>query len=105
MRLAKVVGTLVATQKHPSIKNSKILLIQPLTDELKEIGDIIAAIDVAQAGVNDLVYYTLSREAALALPNSFAPVDAVITGIVDQINNNEDKGIVNKEQIFMREET
>lgn len=86
MKLAKVIGTVVATQKDASIEGLKILMIQPLTDALKPSGKPIAAIDTAQAGPNDLVYYTMAREATLALPNPFAPVDAAITGIVDEVH-------------------
>ncbi len=102
MKLAKVTGTVVSTQKVDSIRNLKILMIQPLNEKLEPAGGQVAAIDTVQAGPGDLVYYTLSREASLALPDPFAPVDAAITGIVDQVNV-EDKGIHNKETIFLKE--
>ena len=99
MKLAKVIGTVVATVKDPSLTGLKILMIQPLDDDQKNDGDPIAAIDVVQAGPGDLVHWIMAREAALALPNTFAPVDAAITGIVDQVNS-ENCGIKNKEHIF-----
>lgn len=99
MQLARVIGTLVATIKDPSINGLKILLIQPLTDTMKPSGGPIAAIDTVQAGPNDLVHWVTAREAALALPDSFAPVDAAITGIVDAVHV-VDKGIQDKDEIF-----
>jgi ethanolamine utilization protein EutN len=102
MKLAKVIGTLVATQKVDSISNMKILMIQPLNEKLEPAGNHVAAIDTVQAGYNDLVYYTLSREASLALPEPFSPVDAAITGIVDQVNV-DDNGIRNFKDIFSKE--
>ena len=99
MRLAKVIGTVVATRKVDSIKNLKILMIQPVNEKLQNSGEAVAAIDTVQAGYGDLVYYTLARESTLALPEPFAPVDAAITGIVDQVNV-EDKGITNEKDIF-----
>jgi len=99
LRLAKVIGTVVATRKVDSIKNLKILMIQPLDEKLQNSGEAVAAIDTVQAGYGDLVYYTLARESTLALPEPFAPVDAAITGIVDQVNV-EDKGITNEKDIF-----
>ncbi len=99
MKLAKVIGTVVATRKVDSIKNLKILMIQPLDEKLQNSGEAVAAIDTVQAGYGDLVYYTLARESTLALPEPFAPVDAAITGIVDQVNV-EDIGITGKENIF-----
>lgn len=101
MRLAKVIGTVVATQKVDSIKDLKILMIQPLDEKLQNSGEAVAAIDTVQAGYGDLVYYTLARESTLALPESFAPVDAAITGIVDQVNV-EDKGISDEKNIFAK---
>ncbi len=99
MKLAKVTGTVVATTKVESIRDLKILMIQPLNEKLEPAGDQVAAIDTVQAGYGDLVYFTLAREASLALPEPFSPVDAAITGIVDQVNV-EDNGIHNKETIF-----
>jgi len=86
MQLAKVIGTVVATIKDQRLTGLKILMIQPLTDELKNSGKPIAAIDTVQAGPNDLVYWVTAREATLALPDSFVAVDAAITGIVDDVN-------------------
>ena len=102
MKLARVVGTVVATVKDPSINNLKILMIQPLDDSLNEVGLPIAAIDTVQAGPDDLVYWIMARESSLALPDPFAPVDAAITGIVDQVNV-EDRGIKDKNKIFRQE--
>lgn len=100
MQLAKVIGTVVATQKHKALEGIKILMIQPLNDDLKPAGKPVAAVDpIVKAGLNDLVHWVTAREAALTLPDSFTPVDAAITGIVDQVNQ-EDVGILNKEEIF-----
>lgn len=99
MQLARVIGNLVATIKDPLLQGQKILMIQPLTDELKPSGGPIAAIDIAQAGLNDLVYWVTAREAALVLENSFVPVDAAVTGIVDCVNV-EKGGIKDKDEIF-----
>ena len=101
MKLAKVIGTIVSTVKDPSIKGIKILMIQPLDDHKKPVGTPIAAMDMAQAGCGDFVWWILSREASLALPDPFAPVDATITGIVDHIYQN-DVGILDKDKIFVK---
>ncbi len=99
MQLAQVIGTVVATQKDPTLSGYKILMIQPLTDELKPSGMPIAAIDAVQAGLNDLVHWVFAREASLVMDNSFAPVDAAITGIIDNVNK-EINVIKDKEGIF-----
>jgi len=100
MQLAKVIGTVVATRKDPALSGIKLLIIQPLTDDLKPTGKPIVAVDGVQAGTNDLVHWVVSREASLVLPNSFAPVDAAITGIVDDVNIT-DKGIKDKSEIWI----
>jgi ethanolamine utilization protein EutN len=99
MQLARVIGTVVATQKDPGLKGYKILMIQPLTDDLKPSGCPIAAIDAVQAGPSELVHWVTAREAALVMDDSFAPVDAAITGIVDQVNQ-EINIIKDKKDIF-----
>lgn len=86
MELGKVIGTVVATQKIPSIKNYKILLLQPLDADKNPIGNPIAAIDVIRAGRGSIVLWTKSREASHALDDEFAPVDASIVAIVDRVN-------------------
>jgi len=101
VKLAKVIGTVVATKKSEKLQNLKILMIQPLDESMRPVGGAIAAVDVVQAGPGEVVYYTLAREAAFALPDPNSPVDAAITGIVDQVNL-EDKGIVGKKRIFVK---
>lgn len=99
MKLARVIGTVVATRKDRSLEGAKILMIQPLTDEMEPSGEAIAAIDTVQAGPSDLVYWITGREAALALPDTFAPVDATIVGIVDSVDVVDDD-IWRKNEIF-----
>ena len=86
MHLAKVIGTITATRKYPSLRGEKMLIIQQIEYSGTEDGNPLVAIDTVQAGVGDFVYYVTGREAALALKERFAPVDAAITGVVDQTN-------------------
>jgi len=102
MKIAKVIGTIVSSRKDPAIDRLKIMMIQPLDENFKSAGDPIAAIDTVQAGPQELVYYTMARESSLALPVPFAPVDAAITGIIDEVNV-ENKSIHDKESIFVKE--
>jgi ethanolamine utilization protein EutN len=85
MQLGKVIGTLVATQKCDGLEGVKFLVVQPLDRLGEPQGEpLVAADGTAQAGPGELVFMIYSREAALAIPGGFAPVDAAITGIVDQ---------------------
>jgi ethanolamine utilization protein EutN len=84
MHLAKVIGTVTATKKYPSLCGEKMLIIQQIEYTGTDDGIPLVAIDTVQAGVGDFVYYVIGREASLALQEHFAPVDAAITGVVDQ---------------------
>ena len=86
MYLGIVTGTVVAERKASGLEGKKILLVQPVDENSKPLGDIQAAVDTVQAGVGDLGYLVGSREAALALDPHFVPVDAAIVGIVDGID-------------------
>ena len=86
MYLGIVTGTVVAERKASGLEGKKILLVQPVDENSRPLGDIQAAIDTVQAGVGDLVYLVGSREAALACDPWFVPVDAAIVGIVDGVN-------------------
>ncbi|MBU4484426.1 EutN/CcmL family microcompartment protein [bacterium] len=102
MELAKVIGTVVSTIKDPSIQDWKILVIQPLNEKLEAVGEPVAAIDAAQSGPGDIVFWILSREASQVLPKPYGPVDAAIVGHVDNVHV-DDKGILDKDEIFVKE--
>ena len=88
MQLARVIGTLVATQKYPGLEGVKLLVIQPLDKQQQPAGEpVVAADGTAQAGPGELVFFIASREAALALPVQFVPVDHAIVGIVDDVSS------------------
>jgi ethanolamine utilization protein EutN len=89
MYLGRVIGTVVADRKAEGLVGSKLLLVQPLDDQLRVNGPSHAAVDTVQAGEGDLVYLVGSREAALALDPWFVPVDAAIVGMVDDVHTPE----------------
>jgi ethanolamine utilization protein EutN len=89
MKLGKVLGNVVCTQKVESWEGVKLLLVQPLDEELKEEGTPLIACDTVQAGPGDIVFYEGGREAALGLQDWFNPSDATIMGIVDSVNIEE----------------
>ena len=86
MELARVIGTVVSTRRYEGLDGVKLLLAQPLDDTLGEVGQPLVVADVGQAGVGDIVSWVGGREAALALPETFVPVDAAIVTIVDQVD-------------------
>lgn len=87
MQLARVVGSVVATEKADGLEGVRFLIIQPLDKHQAPAGGAVVAADaVHMAGPGELVYFVSSREAAEALPVRFVPVDHAITGIVDEVH-------------------
>ncbi|MEB3222115.1 MAG: EutN/CcmL family microcompartment protein [Candidatus Sericytochromatia bacterium] len=87
MLLARVEGTLVATQKHPAYVGHRILLVQPVTPEGQAKGAAFYAVAHVQAGVGDLVL--VNREggsARLLVDAGEAPIHAAVAGIVDAVD-------------------
>jgi ethanolamine utilization protein EutN len=88
MDLGRVIGTVVASHKVEGLDGIRLLVVQPIQPDGSDLGNpVIAADAVHSAGPNTQVWYTSSREAAMALPETFVPVDHAIVGIVDQIND------------------
>jgi len=87
MQIARVVGTVVATQKHPVIDGAKLLLVQPLTLDERPRGPALLAVDGIGAGVHEKVLIVMEgRAAGEALGRKLAPVDAAVVGIVDTVD-------------------
>ncbi len=87
MQLARVMGTVVATQKYEGLQGIKFLIVQPLSKQQQPVGEPVVAADAtAQAGPGELVFIVGSREAAQAMPITFVPVDHAIVGIVDDVD-------------------
>jgi len=90
VKLGKVIGTVVASVKYEGLEGVKLLLVQPLDRDLKPAGGpVVAADGTAMAGPGELIYFEASREAALACPVKFVPVDHAIVGLVDQVKVGE----------------
>ena len=86
MQLGEVIGTVVATTRVPGLDGVRFLLVQPLDRDGRAKGHAVVAGDgVHMAAPGELVYTVASREAALAMPDTFVPVDDAIVGIVDQL--------------------
>ena len=87
MQIARVIGTVVSTQKHRKFEGAKLLLVQPLNMDDSPRGAALLAVDGVGAGVHEKVLVVLEgRAAGEALGRKAAPVDAAIVGIVDTIS-------------------
>ncbi len=87
MQIARVIGPLVATQKHRKFEGSKLLLVQPLGENDVPRGPALLAVDTVGAGVHEKVLLVLDGKAAGdAMQKKAAPVDAAIVGIIDHVD-------------------
>jgi ethanolamine utilization protein EutN len=90
MQIARVVGTVVATQKHRKFESAKLLLVQPLNADDTPRGGTLLAVDGVGAGIHEKVLVVLEgRAAGEALGKKAAPVDAAIIGIIDTVTIDE----------------
>lgn len=86
MQLARVIGTVVASEKAEGLEGVRFLVVQPLDRRKEPVGSpVVAADGVHMAGPGELVYVVGAREAAQAMPEPFVPVDHAIVGIVDAV--------------------
>lgn len=87
MELARVIGNVVCSQQYEGLEGVKLLLVEALDENLEVHGEPFVAADHDQkAGPGDIVAWICGREAALAMPVTFVPVDASIVSVVDDVN-------------------
>jgi microcompartment protein CcmK/EutM len=87
MHFARVIGTVVCTEKVPSFRGHRLLLIEPSDPHgtPQGGGKRLVAVDLVSAAPGQHVFYVRGREAANALPDADNPADAAIVGIVDSV--------------------
>ncbi len=91
MLLAKVVGNVWSTKKKDAISSLRLLFIQPLGKDLKPDGQVLIAVDEVGAGFDELVIVTQGAPAMQAFDKEkLIPVDAVVVGIVDNLEVADD---------------
>ncbi|MFZ0430016.1 MAG: EutN/CcmL family microcompartment protein [Acidobacteriota bacterium] len=88
MYLAKVVGMVVSTFKHPSYRDQKLMIVRLTTPEGDPTGKSMVAIDSVEAGVGDWVLVaseglTVSEELG---HDGLLPIREIIIGIVDRVD-------------------
>ena len=93
MQIARVIGTVVSTQKNRKLEGAKLLLVQPLSLDDQPRGVALLAIDSVGAGVGEKVLVVIEGKAAgQALGRKAAAVDAAIIGIIDAVDHQEPEG-------------
>ena len=92
MFLAKVTGSVVSTQKVASMTGRKLLTVEPLRvdpgkrDKLVTTGRTFVVVDTVGAGQGEMVLIVQGSSARMTPETEKLPVDALIVGIVDTVN-------------------
>lgn len=92
MFLAKVTGSLVATQKVDELRGHKLLIVEPYRldpknrKELVSAGRTFVAVDTLGCGVGEMVLITQGSSARLTPETKSLPIDTVVIGIVDRVD-------------------
>ncbi|HEX4413464.1 MAG TPA: EutN/CcmL family microcompartment protein [Lacipirellulaceae bacterium] len=83
MLIARVIGTVVSTQKEPTMNGLRLLVCQPLNAEGEKAGAAVVAADAVGAGVGEVILYATGSSARQTTVTQNRPVDAVVMAIVD----------------------
>ena len=83
MKMGRVIGSVVATRKDPSLEGVKFLIVENLDLELGAEGGYVIAVDAVGAGQGDVILYASGSSARQTDFTKDRPVDAVIMAILD----------------------
>ncbi len=92
MFIAKVIGSLVATQKVESMSGYKLLMIEPYRLEAKKRSSLVTtgrtfvAVDMLGAGEGQFVLITQGSSARMSPETKRLPIDTLVVGIVDTVH-------------------
>ena len=85
MIFAKVIGTIVASQKDKDLNGKKLLLCKEVDHNGKALKAYHVAVDAVQAGEGDFVLLSYGSSARMTDETKNAPIDAVILAIIDDV--------------------
>jgi ethanolamine utilization protein EutN len=83
--LGRVIGTLVASRKEPTLDGLKLLVVRACDVDGKATGSVAVAADAVGAGLGEVVLYASGSSARQTQVTQNRPVDATIMAIVDSV--------------------
>ena len=90
MKIARVVGNVLATVKHPALVGHRLLLVDYESPGGALAGRPQLALDVVDAGEGDRVLVVdEGNAAAQVLARPRGPVRTVVVGVVDEVDMSE----------------
>ena len=98
MYFGRVTGCVWSTAKDSRMDGKRLLIVQPLTPELKSTGKPLVCGDSTGAGAGELVYWVRGKEASFPFPEDPPPFDTTIVGIVDTVHLKRPSGAASTER-------
>lgn len=86
MKLAKVIGTVVATRKEESLVGSKLMIIRRVNGSSEYIDGEEIAVDFVGAGIGDIVLIAQGSSVRVDPRRKESMIDMAIIGIIDAID-------------------
>jgi carbon dioxide concentrating mechanism protein CcmL len=86
MKIAKALGTVVSTQKEPSLQGVKLLFVQYLNEEGQPLPEYEVAADLVGAGVGEWVLISIGSGARKVPGHENRALDAAVVAIIDTVN-------------------
>ncbi len=89
MIIARILGTVVATQKDERLHGKKLLIVKPINLDGTDQSGYLVAVDTVGAGFHEKVLIVGGSSARLAEGNKDCPVDSAIVGVIDSFEVND----------------
>ena len=87
MKLGEIIGVVWSSRKVDELNGCLLHIIQPKTVSNEDTGSPIVAADPNNIGaVGDLVVYVTSTDATQVFNDGYAPVNASVVQLVDEIS-------------------
>ncbi len=86
MKLGRIVGTVVSTQKDEKIRGLKLYVVRDLSTDLGDRDSFVVAADSVGAGIGEVVLYASGSSARQTTMTDKRPIDAAVMAIVDTLD-------------------
>jgi microcompartment protein CcmK/EutM len=86
MIIARIVGTVVSSQKDERLLGKKLLIVRPINLDGTDTSGYVVAVDTVGAGFHERVLVVSGSSARLAGGMKDVPVDAAIVGVIDTVD-------------------
>lgn len=86
MRLGRIVGTVVSTQKDHKIVGLTLYVVRDLSLDLADKSSFVVAADAVGAGIGEVVLYASGSSARQTSTTTKRPVDHCVMAIVDNFD-------------------